>query len=119
MKARVLFVSLTLLLVSLAGLSRSGYGQQFSDWTAPVNLGPPVDTVGVEGQPAISRDGLSLYFTLMEDDGSQDIWVAKRISLTDSWGKMTSTCRSAGTVRRTFRPILPAGGCRRSTWGVE
>src|SRR2546421_449452 len=34
---------------------------QFSDWSAPVNLGPPVNTAFIDQGAAISRDGLSLY----------------------------------------------------------
>src|SRR5882757_7956420 len=35
---------------------------QFSEWSPPVNLGPPINTPGVNtSAPALSKDGLSLY----------------------------------------------------------
>src|SRR2546422_7227456 len=33
----------------------------YSDWSAPVNLGPVVNSGSNEQHPAISKDGLSLY----------------------------------------------------------
>src|SRR5437016_4366096 len=34
---------------------------QFSDWSTPVNLGPPINTAFIDQGASISRDGLSLY----------------------------------------------------------
>src|SRR5215471_12296347 len=34
----------------------------YSDWGPPVNLGPVVNSTSADQHPAISRDGLSLYF---------------------------------------------------------
>jgi len=66
-------------------------GQQFGPWSAPVNVGPPVNTILPEYQPFITKGGLSLYFSLLEGFGApqttpQDIWVAKRSSETEPWG---------------------------------
>ena len=54
----------------------------FSDWSAPVNLGPVVNSTFAEGGPAISKDGLSLYFHSERPggEGSTDIWVSQRAS---------------------------------------
>src|SRR2546425_2956306 len=35
---------------------------KFSGWSTPVNLGPVINSVLRENGPAISKDGLSLYF---------------------------------------------------------
>src|SRR2546430_6278880 len=35
---------------------------RFSAWSAPVNLGPPVNTAFIEQAASLSRDGRSLYF---------------------------------------------------------
>ncbi len=62
---------------------------RFSDWGAPVNVGPPVNTALVEQQPAISDDGLTLYFNCAECPGGlggADIWVAHRATVNDPWG---------------------------------
>ena len=56
----------------------------------PVNLGPPVNTSqSWTGEPAISADGLELYF-VSERPGGQgagDIWVATRRAKNDPWGE--------------------------------
>jgi hypothetical protein len=36
---------------------------QFSDWSAPVNLGSVVNSAGPDFDPFITKDGLRLYFT--------------------------------------------------------
>jgi hypothetical protein len=38
-------------------------GQQYCPWSAPVNLGPVVNTSTGDFFPFISKDGLSLYFS--------------------------------------------------------
>ena len=59
----------------------------YSDWTPPVNLGAPVNSASVEAGPAISKDGLSLYFHSERPGGrgSTDIWVSQRASEDEPW----------------------------------
>jgi len=96
-KSAVLASSIcTLLLVFTSLLPASAWkgddnddGPKFGPWSAPVNLGPPVNTVLADYQPFISKDGLSLYFSVLEGptpNFPQDIWVAKRNSESDNWG---------------------------------
>jgi hypothetical protein len=61
--------------------------QQFSAWSAAVNLGPVVNSAGNEERPAISRDGLSLYFSSTKPGGfgGPDLYVSQRLSLEDPW----------------------------------
>jgi hypothetical protein len=56
-------------------------------WTTPVNLGPQVNSSAAEGCPAISDDGLELYFwsTRPSGYGSYDIWVSRRTTIEDEW----------------------------------
>src|SRR5262249_61801222 len=37
---------------------------------APVNLGPAINTLGFEGGPSLSADGLTLYYISERDGGS-------------------------------------------------
>ncbi|MGB2901018.1 MAG: hypothetical protein WBB89_17290, partial [Candidatus Acidiferrum sp.] len=69
---------------------------RFSDWSAPMNLGPPLNTLltgspplGADFNPLISRDGLSLYFSSDRPGGfgGFDIWVSQRLSVNDPWGE--------------------------------
>jgi WD40-like Beta Propeller Repeat len=49
-------------------------------WTAPENLGAPVNTAASEQQPSISDDGSTLFFASDRPGGSGDldIWVSQR-----------------------------------------
>jgi len=57
-------------------------------WRKPVNLGPQVNTSGLEGCPAISDDGLELYFWSGRAGGygDADVWVSRRAATEDAWG---------------------------------
>ncbi len=71
-----------------ASSGRAGFGQsdifvcykKDRGWSAPQNLGYPVNTPGWESQPSISADGRYLYFisTRPGGFGGTDIWVSKR-----------------------------------------
>jgi hypothetical protein len=55
--------------------------RRFTEWPAAVNLGPPVNTAAEESAPAISDDGLSLYFNRnpnLPDDRDEDLYVSRR-----------------------------------------
>ena len=60
----------------------------WSDWSPPVNLGPLVNSGGSDQHPAISKDGLSLYFASDRPGGfgGLDLYVTQRASLDDAWG---------------------------------
>lgn len=72
---------------------------QYSDWSAPVNLGPVVNSTVVDIDPSISKDGLSLYFDSNRPGGfgGWDIWVAQRASTEMPWG----TPRNLGPIVNT------------------
>lgn len=61
---------------------------RFSDWSSPSNVGPPVNSTFVDQGPAISKDGLSLYFQCdcPGGFGGADIWVSRRPSVDGAWG---------------------------------
>ena len=67
--------------------------QQFSDWSAPVNLNhlpnqeQPINSAAADQHPAISKDGLSLYFSSDRTPGcgGLDIWVTQRASVHSPW----------------------------------
>jgi hypothetical protein len=80
-------VALTaIVLVTLIASSPSA-APDFSDWSAAVNLGPIVNSAFAEGGPAISKDGLSLYFHSDRPggEGSTDFWVSQRASRDAPW----------------------------------
>ena len=64
------------------------HAQRFSEWSAPENLGTPINTSALDGCPYISKDGLSLFFATNRSAGSgpTDIFVSRRASTNDPWG---------------------------------
>src|SRR2546426_8039880 len=78
---------------------------KFSGWSTPVNLGPVINSVLRENGPAISKDGLSLYFGSFRDGGfgGCDIWVSQRASVRHFWGPTRELCP-------TIEPAEPQGG---------
>ena len=84
----------------------------FSDWSAPANVGAPVNTGFAEQAPAISKDGLSLYFTCVACPGGAggfDIWVSQRASVNDPWG-LPQNLTSINTSRDEFAASLSPDG---------
>ena len=77
---------LVLIAVSIATCSPA-QSQQFSDWSAPVNLGPVINTANDDGGPFISRDGLTLCFDSAKPGGfgGADLYVSHRASRESPW----------------------------------
>ena len=59
-----------------------------STWSQPVHLGPPINTPSADQSPALSPDGLSLYFASDRPGtlGGVDLWVSRRASHHSPWG---------------------------------
>jgi hypothetical protein len=59
---------------------------EFSDWSAPERL--DINTASPEITPAISFDGLALFFASARAGGlgTNDIWVSRRALASDPWG---------------------------------
>ena len=59
-----------------------------SRWSAPQHLGCDVNSSSLDTGPALSRDGLSLFFGSNRPGGQGgfDIWVSQRASVDDPWG---------------------------------
>jgi len=88
---------------------------QFSDWSAPVNLGPPVNSAFAELNPFISKDGLSLYFACFNCPGNlggSDIWVSQRASVNDPWGTPQNLGPNINSSAGEGGPALSSDGHR-------
>src|SRR5688572_5359985 len=64
-------------------------GTGFSDWSAPVNIGPPINTEWDDNVPVLSKDEKSLFFTSNRPGtlGGEDIWVSQRRNKKAPWGE--------------------------------
>ena len=63
---------------------------EYGEWSLAVPV-EGINSPANENHPAISKNGLSLYFTSDRKGlgalGGEDIWVSHRASLDDPWGK--------------------------------
>lgn len=82
------------------------------DWGTPENLGPMVNSEGWDAEPAISADGLSLYFDSDRPDGQGafDIYLATRPTKNDPWGPAVNLGAPVNTPASEQTPFLTADG---------
>jgi len=107
-------------LTDLALAKRGGSGEgagddlQFSEWSAPVNLGPVVNSPLTDIEVAISKDGRSLYLASNRPGGfgGFDIWVSQRASVDDAWGTPQNLGPIVNTSENEQSPFLAIDGHR-------
>ena len=83
------------------------------DWGEPVNLGPLVNGPDEEYQPAISTDGLELYFGRVRGDSPAlgiDLWVARRDTTNEPWDQPVKLDLIVDTTDSEAAPSLSADG---------
>jgi hypothetical protein len=108
------YLVLAATLIPLASLISAQDPPEFSDWSAPVNLGPPVNTTFAEIAPFISKDGLSLYHVrntvAAGGFGGSDIWVSRRATINDPWGVPQNVGPTINTSANETSPSLSLDG---------
>ena len=79
---------LSLLIALVAAQALPTYAQKYSDWSTPINLGTTINSTANDQQPAISKDGLSLYFASNRTGGMGgfDMYVSQRADVNEAWG---------------------------------
>lgn len=102
------FVSKTafILLLALAA-SVLPAAPRYSEWSPPVNLGPSINSAFNDAGPALSKDGLSLFFASGRPGGmgGNDIWVSQRASREDPWSEPVNL---GSTVNTAFNEDVPS-----------
>jgi WD40-like Beta Propeller Repeat len=78
----------------------------------PANLGAAVNGPGFDGGPAVSGDGLVLYFVSDRPggQGGGDVWVARRPNLTSSFGGPENLGPTVNTAGNEGGPSISADG---------
>lgn len=81
------------------------------EWTKPENLGPNVNSPGVDQSPTLSRDGLILMFASdREDKGKFDIWECRRKSITEPFGPAVKVAAPVNSLSTEIDPFLRPDG---------
>jgi WD40 repeat protein len=85
---------------------------RYSDWSPPVNLGPGIETPANDQHPAISKNGLSLYFTSNRPGGAgaDDLWVVQRATIYGPWGTPQNLGPIINTGSVEFAPTFSRDG---------
>jgi Tol biopolymer transport system component len=104
---KALFLAVLTLATTLQG------GSKFTDWSPPVNLGPAVNSSYVDFAPAISKNGLSLYFSSDRPDqnlGVTDLYVSQRGSTAEPWGPPVNLGPTINSSKSDEGPALSRDG---------
>lgn len=100
----------TTLLTLLVSVSTTA--QQFSAWSAPVNMGASINTTSNELHPALSGDGLTLFFSSDRPGGlgGSDLWVAHRPNRNADWAPAQNLGPGISTAGDEFGVELSPDG---------
>ena len=87
---------------------------RWSAWSTPQNLGSAINSSSIEQHPAISKDGLSLYFSSDRPGGlgGLDIYVSQRQSLDAPWGTPVNLGPNINSGRNDTAPTFSSDGHR-------
>ena len=98
------------------GCRQQRFGR-FSEWSAAINMGAVINSQDLDFWPAISPNGLSLYFGSTRPGGIpavapniQDIWVTHRASLDAPWGEPRNLGPNINSEFRDNSPTLSRDG---------
>ena len=86
------------------------------DWGPTVNVGATVNSAYAEAHPAVSPDGLELYFSGWGQQnrpggqGERDLWVARRSTRDEAWGEPLNLGPTVNTASHDQRPVLVGDG---------
>jgi hypothetical protein len=111
-KSKLCLTSLVGAIVLVSAFTASSRTQKYSDWSAPINLGPTVNSTAIDRGPAISKDGLSLYFASTRPGGfgGEDIYVSQRETLDSEWGSPVNLGPIINTASDDMVPAFSRDG---------
>jgi hypothetical protein len=105
---------------AVQNLQRSGVSEhqnswRWSPWSAPINMGFPVNSADSDSHPAISKDQLTLYISSHRSDlagakGGFDIWVSHRADTDSPWQTPVNLGGAINTGGNELAPNLTLDG---------
>lgn len=83
-----LLIAMALLALAAAPVLADAH-VEFGAWSAPINVGPPLNTQYNDTYPILTADELTIYFTSdrLGGLGGDDLWVSRRESTDAPWGE--------------------------------
>jgi len=112
-KSKLCITTVVGAIVLVSAFTAPSRAQKYSDWSTPINLGPIVNSTSMDRGPAISEDGLSLYFAstrLSGSFGGEDIYVSQRESQDSEWGPATNLGPIINTAANEMVPAFSRDG---------
>jgi hypothetical protein len=111
-KSKHFLATLGSAIVLVSAFTTSSRAQRYSDWSEPINLGPTVNSTSMDRGPAISKDGLSLYFASSRPDGfgGEDIYVSQRVTRDSAWGPAVNLGPTINTAANEMVPAFSRDG---------
>jgi WD40-like Beta Propeller Repeat len=103
---------LTVLAISAMTVPSQAAGPRYVDWNEPINLGSVINSPYVDRHPAISKDGLTLYFASNYPGGfgNDDIWVSHRASPDEPWDAPQVLGPNVNTAAIEYAPTFSRDG---------
>jgi hypothetical protein len=113
-RSKLSLTSLVGALVLVSAFTAPSGAPKYSDWSTPINLGPIVNSTATDRGPAISKDGLSLYFAsnrnVVGSFGGEDIYVSQRETRDSEWGQPVNLGPNINTTDNEMVPALSRDG---------
>ena len=98
-------------IVLVSAVAASPGAQKYSEWSTPIKLGPNVNSSAMDRAPAISKDGLSLYFASNRiPENGEDIYVSQRATRDDEWGPAVNLGPTINTSDNEQTPAFSRDG---------
>src|SRR6478672_8866992 len=103
---RLLLLVAAACVLGVAATSLAAAAPIYTVWSTPVSLGAVVNSSATDSGPALSPDGLSLFFYSNRTGGlgANDIWVTRRPTVNDPWGPPINV----GALNSTVNDQLPS-----------
>jgi Tol biopolymer transport system component len=113
-KSRHVLATIGGAIVLVSAFTAPSRAQRYSEWSTPINLGPIVNSTAMDRAPAVSKDGLSLYFSSNrpggQGQGTEDIYVSQRETRDGEWGPPTNLGPIINTPVNEQVPALSRDG---------